>query len=94
MMPNMQLFKQYLQLSDQLINVATKDDLAECARLLAINIAHYESVHGALPLDETLEVAYAEKPNQAQIDLMSRGMETMVGVLGGIVQGLEPKASH
>lgn len=90
----MQLFKRYLQVSDQLINLATKDDLAECARLLAINIAHYESVHGALPLDETLEMAYAEDPNQGQIDLMSRGMETMVGVLGGIVQGLEPKPSH
>ena len=93
-MPNMQLFQQYLQLSDQLINAATKEDLAECARLLAINIAHYESVHGALPLDETLEMAYTEEPNQAQIDLMSRGMETMVGVLGSIVQGLEPKSRH
>ena len=93
-MPDMQLFKRYLQLSDQLINLSSKEDLAECARLLAINIAHYESVHGALPLDETLEMAYTEEPNQAQIDLMSRGMETMVGVLGGIVQGLEPKPSH
>ena len=93
-MVNMQLFKQYLQVSDQLVSVASKEDLAECARLLAINIAHYESVHGALPLDETLEMAYAEDPNQAQIDLMSRGMETMVGVLGGIVQGFEPKSNH
>lgn len=49
-MLNMQLFKQYLQLSEQ-ISIATKEDLAGCARLLAINIAHYESVHGALPLD-------------------------------------------
>jgi hypothetical protein len=93
-MPNMHLFKQYLQAADQLINVATKEELAECARLLAINIAHYESVHGALPLDQTLEMAYTEEPNQSQIDLMSRGMETMVGVLGGIVQGFEPKPSH
>ena len=93
-MVNMQLFKQHLQLSDQLINFASKEDLAECARLLAINIAHYESVHGALPLEETLGMAYAEEPNQAQIDLMSRGMETMVGVLGGIVQGFEPKSNH
>ena len=71
---------------DQRPKAAAKEDLAECARLLAINIAHYESVYGALPLDETLEMAYAEEPNQAQIDLMTRGMETMVGVLGGIVQ--------
>ena len=93
-MPDMQLFKQYLRLSDQLINFASKVDLAECARLLAINTVHYESVHGALVLDKTLEMAYADEPNQAQIDLMSRGMETMVGILGGIVQGFEPKPNH
>lgn len=93
-MPNMQLFKRYLRLSDPLINAASKEDLAECARLLAINIAQYESVHGALPLGETLEMAYAEESNQAQINSMSRGMETIVGVLGGIVQRFEPKPSH
>ena len=87
-------FKQYLTLADQLGAVATKDDLVECARLLAINIAHYESVYGSLSLEETLASAYAEKPNQAQIDMMARGMETFVGVLGGIVQGFEPKAAH
>lgn len=90
----MHRFTQYLKLADQLASVATKEDLAECARLLAINIAHYESVYGALPLDETLEVAYSDEPNQPQIDLMTRGMETMVGVLGGIVQGFDENPHH
>ena len=93
-MSNIELFKQTLQLSDQLVRFATKEDIAECARLLSINIAHYESVYGALPLDQTLEMAYTEEPNQAQIDLLSRGMETMIGVLGGIVQGFDPKPNH
>lgn len=91
LMTDMYRFNQYINLADQLANAATKEDLAECARLLAINIAHYESVHGALPLDETLEMAYSDEPNQAQIDLMTKGMETMVGVLGGIVQGFDTK---
>lgn len=93
-MVNIELFKQTLKLSDQLIHFARKEDIAECARLLAINIAHYESVYGALPLDETLELAYTEEPNQAQIDLLSKGMETMIGVLGGIVQGFNPTPNH
>ena len=93
-MTDMYRFNQYLSLADQLANAATKEDLAECARSLAINIAHYELVYGALPLDETLEMARAEEPNQAQIDLMTKGMETMVGVLGGIVQGFDEKQHH
>ena len=93
-MTDMYRFNQYLTLADQLTNVATKEDLVECARLLAINVAHYQSVYGQLPLEETLEMAYAETPNQAQIDLMTSGMETLVGVLGGIVQGFDVKPSH
>lgn len=93
-MADMQKFRQYLSLADQLANFATKEDLAECARLLAINLAHYESVYGYLPLDETLALAYADEPNEAQLKLLTRGMETMVGVLGGIVQGFDPNPIH
>lgn len=87
-------FKQFLDVADQLGAAASKEEIVECARLLAINVAHYESVYGALPLDETLAIAYSDNPNQAQIDLMSSGMETFVGVLGAIVQGFEPKPTH
>ena len=93
-MINMSQFQQYLKVADQLTSVASKEDLAECARLLAINIAHYQSKYGQLPLDESLAMAYADKPNQAQLDLMARGLETLVGVLGGIVQGFDEKTSH
>lgn len=93
-MIEMEKFKRTLQLSDQVINIASKEDLAECARLLAINIAHYESVFGALPLDDTLEMAYSEQPNQDQINLITKGMETLLGVLSGIVQGFEQKSAH
>ncbi len=93
-MADLTLFRQYLDLADQLAKVASKEDLAECARLLAMNVAHYESKYGLLSLDETLSMLATEEPNQAQVALMTRGMETMVGVLGGIIQGFEPKPSH
>ena len=93
-MSDLSLFKQYLDLADQLTQVASKEDLAECARLLALNVAHYESKYGQLPLDETLAMLEAEEPNQEQLELMTKGMETMVGVLGSLIQGFEPKAPH
>ena len=87
-------FQQYLKLADQLAEHATKEDLAECARLLAFNVAHYEAKYGQLPLDETLELAYSDKPNEEQLKLLSSGLEIMVGVLGGIVQGFDTKEIH
>ena len=37
---------------------------------------------------------YTVQPNQSQIDLMTRGMDTWVVLLGGIVQGFEDKQHH
>ncbi len=93
-MTNLSTLKQYLILADQLAQVADKDELTECARLLALNLAHYELKYGSLPLDEVLDAAYSDEPNDQQVELVAKGMEIMVGVLGGIVQGFEPKPSH
>ena len=87
-------FEHYLKLADQLAAHATKEDLAECARLLAFNVAHYEAKYGRLYLDGTLEMAYTDMPNDEQLKLMSSGLEVMVGVLGGIVQGFDTKGIH
>jgi len=79
---------QYTNLADQLIEKASKDDLAETARLLAINVAHYQAKYGELPLDETLAMISAEVPNAEQIEMLIGGMETLVGVLGNVVMGI------
>jgi hypothetical protein len=53
-MSDLSTLKQYYKLADQLIEKVSKEDIAECARLLAMNVAHYQSKYGELPLDETL----------------------------------------
>ena len=42
-MPDLLTFQQYYKLADQLIEKSSKEDIAECAKLLALNIAHYQS---------------------------------------------------
>lgn len=87
-MSDLLTFKQYYNLADQLIEKSSKDDIAETARLLAMNIAHYQSKYGELPLEETLAMIGMEKPNEAQMLLLSNGMEILVGVLGNVVMGV------
>jgi hypothetical protein len=93
-MAHVEHLKEYLQVADQLVSIATKEDLAEALRLVAMNVAHFQSKYGELPLDETLAVAYTDEPNQTQLQLTADGMEVMIGVLGSVVQGFEPQASH
>jgi hypothetical protein len=87
-MSDLSMFEQYYKLADQLIEKVSKEDLAECARLLALNVAHYQSKYGELPLDETLAMIGMTNPNADQLKLMADGMEILVGVRGNVVSGI------
>lgn len=93
-MTDLTRFQQYNEIADQLIEIANKEQLAECARLLALNVAHYEMQYGALPLDETLATTSSGKPNDQQAELVAKGMEVMVGMMGNVMQGFEKQMSH
>lgn len=67
---------------------ASREQLAECTRLLALNLAHYQGKIGELPLDATLAVLDATEPNDEQAVMLRDGMEILVGVPGGVLSGL------
>jgi hypothetical protein len=81
-------FQQYYKLADILIEQASKEQLAECARLLALNLAHYQGRFGEIPLGDTLAILDATDPNDEQAVLLTDGMEILVGLLGGVLSGL------
>ena len=87
-MADLSEFQQYYTLADRLIEDASKEQLAECARLLALNLAHYQGKFGELPLDETLAIINATEPNDGQAVLLRDGMEVLVGVLGSVLSGI------
>ena len=86
-MADLSSFEHYLTLTDTLIEQSTKEQLAECARLLAFNLAHHEALHGEIPWDQTLAIL-AEEPSPAQLQLLTDGMENLVGGLGNVMSGL------
>jgi len=81
-------FQEYYRLADALIANASKEQLAECARMLALNLAHFQRLYGEVPLEATLAVLDASEPNDEQAVLLRDGMEVLVGVLGGVLSGL------
>lgn len=81
-------FEQYYKLADLLIEQATKEQLAECTRLLALNLAHYQGLYGEVPLGKTLAILDTVVPNDEQLELLATGMETLVGVMGNVLSGL------
>lgn len=87
-MSDLSTFAQYYKLADSLIEKVSKEDLAECARLLALNVAHYQTKYGELPLDETVAMLGIPQPNDEQLVILTNGMEILAGVLGNVVCGI------
>lgn len=87
-MADLSRFTEHYKLADLLIEQASKEQLAECARLLALNLAHYQGLYGEVSLSDTLALLDATEPNDEQALLLADGMEILVGVLGSVLSGL------
>ncbi|HLQ26868.1 MAG TPA: hypothetical protein VK138_13445 [Acidiferrobacterales bacterium] len=69
------------QLLDQYIAESTKEELTECARLLALNVAHYHQRYGELPLEQQLNAAVIPSIDEKMARLMVLGIQEMIKAL-------------
>jgi len=74
-------FKHYYQLLDEAMAKASKDEIAECARLLALNLAHYKQKYGELPLNEQEQLATETEVTDETARLLASGMLEMAVTL-------------
>ena len=79
--PDFERFKQYYRLIERMIEEVEKEVLAEAARILAMNVAHYRSKYGELPLEESIALLHAETINDSQAKLLADGMENLAAVI-------------
>lgn len=81
-------FKAYWQLSEEMIADATKEDLAEVARILAMQAAHYARKYGELQLPDLAHLLSATAVDDGNVGLLRDGTEALVGVLAMVTGGL------
>ncbi len=86
---HMEKFKEYYKHLEQMIAQASKEDLAECARLLALNVAHYKSKYGELPLEEHQAMLEANDIDEDLAKLLASGMLEMTMTLATVTGRLE-----
>jgi len=84
-------FAAYLKLSDQLIEQASKEEVAEVARVLALHVAHYQTKHGAIPVEESLQVMLTETINDEQAKTLANGFEVLITVMKSLAT---PEGTH
>lgn len=86
--PTFQEFKAYWQLSEELIANVSKDDLAEVARILALQAAQYARKYGELQLPDMVSLLSASSVDEESVGLLRDGTVALVGVLGLVARGV------
>ncbi len=79
--PHMEKFKEYYKTLDQMIAQSSKENLAECARLLALNVADYKRRYGELPLAEHQAMLETDQIDEGLAKLLASGMLEMTMTL-------------
>jgi hypothetical protein len=79
-------FTTWLALADHLAGIAIRDQLAETARLLALNLAHYQLRFGEAPLEHFEERLRTQTMDPETARLGAKGMENLLDVFGYVSQ--------
>ena len=80
-MPNeFERFVAYLTISDKMIDQASKENVADTARVLALHLAHYRAKHGAIPLKNSFELLLSESLTDKQTVELADGFEVLIAV--------------
>lgn len=85
--PAFQEFRAYWKLSEDLIENASKDDLAETVRILAMQSAHYARKFGELEIPDLDHLLTGISMDDDSVGLLRDGAEALIGVLGGVMGG-------
>ena len=78
-------FIPYAHAADELMVKATKDQLADVARLLALNIGWYHERYGDVPQEELLAMVRADDLTEDGKRLLLHGMENLVSALAEVM---------
>jgi len=71
-------------LTERMINDASRDALITATRLLALQVAHFQRLHGALPMDENIDLLESEGLTETQAERVADGLEVLAMALATI----------
>jgi len=81
---------QLVKLTDKMTLEASKGALVEAARLLAIQLGHYQRKFGALSLDDSIELMETSALSEDQASRVADGLENLALALATVVDDDQP----
>ncbi len=81
MTDDIQRFAAYLKSSDALIEQASKEEIANTARVLAFHLGHYRTRYGDIPTTESLHLLTIDTITDEMAVTLVSGLEALIEVL-------------
>ena len=75
---------EFTKLTDKMIYEASKDAIAEAARMLAIQVGNYQRKFGALPLEDVMELLEAKTLDEDQAGRVADGLENLAMAIASV----------
>lgn len=78
------------KLTDKMISEASKGAIIDAARILAIQVGHYQRRFGALPLEETIDLLETRGLNEEQATWVADGLENLAIAIASVKDDDQP----
>lgn len=87
-------FAAYYAQGDELVKRATKEEVAEAARVLSMHLAYYHGPYGAVPDDEVLRAMAAGSLTEPDVAQLTMSAAMFAKTLGMVVAGDDDGSTH
>lgn len=81
---------QLTALADRMTNDASREAVVTAARMLAIQLGHYQRKYGALPFDETIDLLESSGLSEDQADRVADGLEILAMAMATVKDDVQP----
>ncbi len=81
---------EFTKLTDRMIDDASKEAVVAAARMLAIQVGHYQRKFGAISLDETMDLLESETLTEDQAAWIADGLENLAVALASVDDEEQP----
>ena len=92
--PEFHRLSQFMKLADKMVDDASKTQIAEAARILALQVGHYQRKFGALPIDETMELLHVPALSKEQAGWVADGLEILAAVIAIAPEDDQKELTH
>jgi hypothetical protein len=84
-MTDIDRFRQYSALADEMLQRATHDELVEALKILALNLEAYKERFGELPQPEVLDTLRSDEIGSGMANRLTGTMAQIIGVMRSVM---------